>query len=153
MVIMCFSLVSLIWSTIAAKVVDFPLPVGPVININPFSLSASLLRIGGTDNSSTDLISVGIVLKTASVLFLASDNSIFVVACVHRCENCPVRPQMSRSCPIPTSLTFWHRQRVARARHQRASVGCIAEFEAGTAGFAAITPYRQGRDGTRSPRL
>ena len=36
--------------------VDFPLPVGPVIKISPLSISANWFKIGGIPSSSADLI-------------------------------------------------------------------------------------------------
>gem|GEM_PF-2629023 len=46
------ALVSLRCSIIAAIVLDFPLPVGPVIKIRPEGLSISLLQIAGKFNCS-----------------------------------------------------------------------------------------------------
>ncbi len=46
-------LVSLIWSMIAASVVDFPEPVVPVSRISPRSSSASSPITGGSPSSST----------------------------------------------------------------------------------------------------
>ena len=70
MVIMWQFLFSLIWSIIAASVVDFPLPVGPVSRISPLSFIAKLFTKGGIPSSSELLISLEIVLKTADNPFI-----------------------------------------------------------------------------------
>ena len=54
------------WLIIAAKVVDLPLPVGPVNRTKPLSKKASLLIIGGIFNSSDVKITEGIILKEAA---------------------------------------------------------------------------------------
>src|SRR2546426_2194349 len=52
-------------STIAARVVDLPEPVGPVTRIKPRGFSQSLVTTPGRPSSSNDLISYGIDRKTA----------------------------------------------------------------------------------------
>ena len=53
-IVMMWSLrVSLIWSIIAASVVDLPLPVGPVTRIRPRGSSASFVSTGGIDSSAS----------------------------------------------------------------------------------------------------
>src|SRR5258708_21147869 len=66
MVIMCSSRSLLILSSIAASVVDFPDPVGPVTRISPRGLSHMFLTIGGSPSESNPLISQGIVRNTAA---------------------------------------------------------------------------------------
>ena len=44
--------VLLMWSIMAASVVDLPLPVGPVTRIRPRGSSASFVRTGGMASSS-----------------------------------------------------------------------------------------------------
>ena len=53
MVTMCLAFVSLIWSMIAASVVDFPEPVVPVSRTSPRSSSARSLIAGGNPSSDT----------------------------------------------------------------------------------------------------
>ena len=60
---------SLIFPTIAARVVDFPDPVGPVTNTNPLCASTISYMIGGKFNSSIVGIFVTIRLKTAAIPF------------------------------------------------------------------------------------
>ena len=69
-IVMMWSLrVSLMWSIIAASVVDLPLPVGPVTRINPRGSSASFVSTGGIESSA----SVGMLLfkrrRVAAALF------------------------------------------------------------------------------------
>ncbi len=66
MVMICFSSVILISFSIAASVVDLPLPVGPVTRIRPFSLFTISLNILGSFNSSMEGMLMGIVLKAAA---------------------------------------------------------------------------------------
>ena len=52
-IVMMWSLrVLLMWSIMAASVVDLPLPVGPVTRIRPRGSSASFVRAGGMASSS-----------------------------------------------------------------------------------------------------
>ena len=53
-------------SIMAARVVDLPLPVGPVTRIKPLGNDASLPMTGGSPNCSMVMISLGISLKTAA---------------------------------------------------------------------------------------
>ena len=55
----------LIRSTIAASVVDFPDPVGPVTSTSPRSARAISASTGGSPSAANDLISVGMTRKTA----------------------------------------------------------------------------------------
>src|SRR3984893_13819676 len=64
-VIMCSSRSALILSSIAASVVDFPDPVGPVTSTSPRGLSHMPLTTCGSPNASNPLISHGMVRKTA----------------------------------------------------------------------------------------
>ena len=50
----------------AARVVDLPLPVGPVTKIRPFSRLIMCLKICGAFNSSRDGILIGIIRKAAA---------------------------------------------------------------------------------------
>ena len=63
-VTMCSARVLLMWSMIAASVVDLPEPVVPVSRMIPRSSSASSETTGGRPSSSTDLIFVGIARIT-----------------------------------------------------------------------------------------
>jgi len=56
-----------ILSIIAARVVDLPLPVGPVTNINPLGLLQKVSAIGGNPNASNFKISKGILLKAPAI--------------------------------------------------------------------------------------
>ena len=56
--------VSLIWFMIAANVVDFPDPVGPVTKTRPLCMSTMLNIAGGKLRFSIDEIVVSIFLKT-----------------------------------------------------------------------------------------
>jgi hypothetical protein len=60
---------SLIFPTMAARVVDFPDPVGPVTNTNPLCASTISYITGGRFNSSMLGILVTILLNTAAVPF------------------------------------------------------------------------------------
>ncbi len=51
----------------AASVVDFPCPVGPVTSTNPCLKSVKLLAIGGKPNESISGISKGILLNEAAI--------------------------------------------------------------------------------------
>ena len=55
----------LIRSTMAARVVDLPEPVGPVTRTSPRSSRAISARMGGKPRSANDLISFGMTRKTA----------------------------------------------------------------------------------------
>ena len=57
---MCFFWLVFTWSIIAASVVDFPDPVGPVTSTSPFSRSASVWTTSGSPSSWNDRICVGI---------------------------------------------------------------------------------------------
>ena len=63
-VTMCRDFVSLIWSIIAASVVDLPEPVVPVSRIRPRSSSASSLITGGSPSSSIVRTANGITRAT-----------------------------------------------------------------------------------------
>jgi len=56
------------YSIIAARVVDFPEPVVPVVNIIPLGLSAISFKTGGRFNSSIDFADIGIVLIAIATL-------------------------------------------------------------------------------------
>ncbi len=58
--------VLLMWSIIAASVVDLPEPVGPVTSTRPARRSDSLRIEGGHRSSSSVRILVGMVRKTAA---------------------------------------------------------------------------------------
>ena len=64
-VIMCSSRSLLILSSMAASVVDFPEPVGPVTSTRPRGLSHSVFTTGARPSPSKLLISQGMVRKTA----------------------------------------------------------------------------------------
>jgi len=64
-VIMCSCRSLLILSSMAASVVDLPLPVGPVTRINPRGRSHSLATTCGRLSWSNDLMSNGMMRKTA----------------------------------------------------------------------------------------
>ena len=66
-VTMCRGLVSLIWSIIAASVVDFPEPVVPVSRISPRSSSASSVITGGSPSSSSVRTANGIKRATIEI--------------------------------------------------------------------------------------
>ena len=68
MVTMLHLRVQLMWSIIAASVVDFPHPVGPVIRMNPWRSSAICLSMGGSSRSSTVLILMGMIRMTSPML-------------------------------------------------------------------------------------
>ena len=53
------------WSTIAASVVDLPLPVGPVTRTSPLCSNAARFRRGGSPSSSAVFTLVGICRNTA----------------------------------------------------------------------------------------
>ena len=55
----------LAWSTIAASVVDLPLPVGPVTRTSPLCSNAARFRRGGSPSSSAVFTLVGICRNTA----------------------------------------------------------------------------------------
>ena len=59
MVTMCSLRSELILSTMAARVVDLPEPVGPVTRMSPFGRSASCSTMGGKPSSWKPLILVG----------------------------------------------------------------------------------------------
>ena len=61
---MCFAMLVLMWSMIAASVVDLPEPVVPVNRMIPRSSSASSLITGGSSSSSIVLIWIGIARQT-----------------------------------------------------------------------------------------
>jgi hypothetical protein len=61
--------VRLISSMIAASVVDFPEPVGPVTRTSPRGLSTNDLRMPGRPSSSSDLRSAGMSRKAAPRLW------------------------------------------------------------------------------------
>ena len=61
--------VALIASMMAASVVDFPEPVGPVTSTRPWSSWASDSIAGGSPSSSTDWIVAGIRRNTAAAPF------------------------------------------------------------------------------------
>ena len=65
MVRMCPYSFLLMWSTIAASVVDLPEPVGPVTRIRPCGWSISSLKIRGVPRSSSVSTSDGMVRNTA----------------------------------------------------------------------------------------
>ena len=69
MVIIFLGLSSLIFPMIAASVVDFPDPVGPVTKTKPLCASTISYIIGGKFNSSIDGILVTILLSTAAIPF------------------------------------------------------------------------------------
>ena len=60
---------SFIWLIIAARVVDFPEPVGPVTKTNPLWVSNNSNKIGGRLKSSIKGTFDSILLKTAAVPF------------------------------------------------------------------------------------
>ena len=62
---MCFVIVRLMWSIIAASVVDLPEPVVPVSRMIPRSSSASFVITGGSSRSSTDLMLTGMARMTS----------------------------------------------------------------------------------------
>ena len=64
-VMMCFFWVEFTRSIIAASVVDFPDPVGPVTRTRPFSRWASVWTMSGRPSSWQDRIRVGITRNTA----------------------------------------------------------------------------------------
>ena len=64
-VMMCFFWVALTRSIMAASVVDFPDPVGPVTSTRPFSRSARVCMTSGRPSSWNDRICVGITRNTA----------------------------------------------------------------------------------------
>ena len=70
MVRMCRAAVWLMWSIIAASVVDLPLPVGPVTRTRPRSSSASCLNSGGAFSWSRLRMLVGMVRNTAAAPWL-----------------------------------------------------------------------------------
>ena len=63
-VTMCLATVRLIWSIIAARVVDLPEPVVPVSRMIPRSSRASSEMTGGSRSSSTLLILKGMARQT-----------------------------------------------------------------------------------------
>ena len=63
-VTMCLASFELIWSIIAARVVDLPEPVVPVTRITPRSSEASSLITSGSSSSSAVLIWKGITRQT-----------------------------------------------------------------------------------------
>ena len=65
MVRMCSYLLSLMWSTMAASVVDLPEPVGPVTRISPRGTSMMSLKLLGALSSSSVSTLEGMVRKTA----------------------------------------------------------------------------------------
>ena len=64
---MCLLVVSLMWSIIAASVVDLPEPVVPVSRTIPRSSSASSLTTGGSASSSIVLILWGIARQASEI--------------------------------------------------------------------------------------
>jgi hypothetical protein len=58
--------VALIWSISAARVVDLPLPVGPVTSTRPLLRPAMRRKTGGAPSSSSDGTAAGIRRKTAA---------------------------------------------------------------------------------------
>ena len=66
-VTMCFAWERLIWSIIAASVVDLPDPVVPVRRTIPRSSSAISEMTGGSSRSSIDLISGEIARQTIEI--------------------------------------------------------------------------------------
>ena len=62
---MCFFWLEFTRSIIAASVVDFPDPVGPVTSTSPFSRSASVWTTSGSPSSWNDRMCVGTTRKTA----------------------------------------------------------------------------------------
>jgi hypothetical protein len=64
-VTMCLAYFELMWSIIAARVVDLPEPVVPVIRISPRSSSAISGITGGSISSSEVLIWKGIARQTS----------------------------------------------------------------------------------------
>ena len=65
MVITCSTRCVLMWSMIAARVVDFPLPVVPVTKTIPRRSLEIFSTTNGRFKSEMDLISVGIILSTS----------------------------------------------------------------------------------------
>ena len=65
-VIICLCSVRLISLSSAERVVDLPLPVGPVTRMSPFSRLMISLKTAGAPRSSREGISVGIILKAAA---------------------------------------------------------------------------------------
>ena len=63
MVIICFCFVLLTASIKDAKVVDFPVPVAPVISTKPVTKSRNYWIINGKLSSAIDFISKGIERK------------------------------------------------------------------------------------------
>ena len=66
-VTMCLLIVWLMWSIIAASVVDFPEPVVPVSRMIPRSSSASSRDTGGSASSSIVRILWGIARQTSEI--------------------------------------------------------------------------------------
>ncbi len=63
---MCSHLVELMWSTIDARVVDLPLPVGPVTKIRPRGFSAERFTTSGSPNLSKEGTIDSITRKAAA---------------------------------------------------------------------------------------
>ena len=66
-VTMCFARVWLMWSTMAASVVDLPEPVVPVSSTMPRSSSASSVITGGRLRSATERMVKGMARQTSEV--------------------------------------------------------------------------------------
>ena len=65
MVTMCPRRVALMWSTIAARLVDLPEPVGPVTSVSPLGWDTASLSEGGSPRLSQLGTSLGITRKDA----------------------------------------------------------------------------------------